>query len=262
MISDDSIPNGTLTLLGTGPGDPELLTLKAIKAIEAAQAIVAPKGTVNGASSALEIIKRVVDISDKEVVDVHFSMKKVHLSGEKDSSVTRSWDTAATEILKRTRRGMKVVFPTLGDPSLYSTAYYLLATCLEKAPGLETKVIPGISSMSTCSCTVQNPLALGDDLFCVIPATFDDRRIEAALLQFDSIALMKVHKCLPRLMELLEKTRLIDASILIERCGMEGQRIYFDPKDAVGEKLHYFSTLLVRKRGLKDIIKTDNHHEA
>ncbi len=261
-MHEDKTPGGGLCLVGTGPGDPELLTLKAIKAIEAAQAIVAPKGTVNGASSALEIIKRVVDISDKEVVDVHFSMKKVHLSGEKDSSVTRSWERAAEEVLKRTGRGMNVVFPTLGDPSLYSTGYYLLATCLERDPELRTEIVPGISSVTTCSCTIQAPLALGDDLFCVIPATFDDRRIEAALLQFDSIALMKVHRCLSRIIALLEKTGLIDASILIERCGMEGQRIYFDPKDAVEEKLHYFSTLLVRKRGLKNIIKTDNHHEA
>ena len=255
MTQGNHSRQGRLSLVGAGPGDPDLLTIKAVKAIEAAHSIVAPTGRAKGASSALEIIREAVDISGKEVIEVHFPMKKVHLSGEKDPSVLEGWNRAANEVLRRTDTGRDVVFPTLGDPSLYSTAYYLLATILEKKPGLETEVIPGISAMSTCSCTVQSPLALGDDLLCVIPATFDDSRIEGVLERFDSICLMKVHRCLPRITKLLEKNGLTDRSVLVERCGMKGQKIFHDLRDAAGRKIHYFSTVIVRRRGFKDITR-------
>jgi len=239
--------------VGTGPGNPDLLTLRAVRAIEDAHAIIAPMGMVNGRSSALETIRGAVDISRKEVVEIHFSMKKVRLSREKDKEVALSWEKAAKAVLERTDKGVNVVFPTLGDPSFYSTAYYLLATVLEKQPGLATEIIPGINAMSTCSSVIQSPLALGDDIFCVIPATFDDDRIEAALETFDSIALMKVHRCLPRIVKILDGLKLVERAVLVERCSLEGQRIFYDLRDAIDKKIHYFSTVLVRKQGMQNL---------
>ncbi len=261
MIQENISAQGRLSLVGTGPGDPDLLTVRAVRTIEAADAVIAPKGSAHGASSALAIIKNAVDISKKEVIEIHFPMRKVHLSRAKEPSVTKSWDKAASEVLKRTDMGKRVVFPTLGDPSLYSTAYYLLATVMERSPGLATEVVPGINALSTCSCTVQYPLALGDDLFCVIPATFDDLRIESALEEFDSIALMKVHRCLARIIELLKAKGLLDKSILVERCGMAGQRIFYDLRDAADMNVHYFSTVLVRKRGLREVVEKTGRSE-
>ncbi|RUM87136.1 MAG: precorrin-2 C(20)-methyltransferase [Thermodesulfatator sp.] len=243
--------SGRLNLVGIGPGDPELVTLKAIRILEDADAIVAPMASARGTSNALETARSVVDLSEKEMVQVHFPMKKVHLSEKKHQDVRAGWDKAAEQVMKRLSQGMNVAFPTIGDPSLYSTAYYLLATLKQKNPDLEARIIPGISAMSSCSCLVHSPLALGDDLFCVIPATFDDQRIEEALLRFDSITLMKVHSCLARIVAILERTGLLEKAILVERCGLQGERIFPDVRDALNQKIHYFSTILVRKRGLE-----------
>ncbi len=255
MNPSDENRKGRLSLVGVGPGDPQLLTLRAATVIEESDAIVAPNGRPGGSSSALETVRQAMDISGKEVVKVHFSMKKVRLSGKKDRRVTASWNKAAGEVLKRTDRGLHVVFPTLGDPSIYSTSFYLLATLREMEPDLQIEVIPGITAMSSCSSQCQLPLALGDDIFCVIPATFDDDRIRDALWKFDSIVLMKVYRCLPRIAAILEETGLLNKAVLVERCGLDGQNIYPDIRDAACRDLHYFSTVLVRKRGLDDIIK-------
>ena len=255
MNPSDEKKKGRLSLVGVGPGDPQLLTLRATTVIEDSDAIVAPNGRPGSSSNALETVRQAMDISGKEVVKVHFSMKKVPLSGKKDRQVLSSWNKAATEVLKRTDRGLHVVFPTLGDPSIYSTSFYLLATLREREPNLQIEVIPGITAMSSCSSECQLPLALGDDIFCVIPATFDDERIRDVLARFDSIVLMKVHRCLPRITDILEETGLLNKAVLIERCGLEGQNIYPDIRDAAGRDLHYFSTVLVRKRGLDDITR-------
>jgi len=239
---------GRLTIIGTGPGDPELLTLKALKAVEQAQAIVAPTGRPNGASSALEIIAQAADISGKQVVEVHFSMQKVRLSGSRHRSVEESWSKAADTVLEFTGQGMNVVFPTIGDPAFYSTAYYLLSTVQERQPGLVTEVIPGISSVGSCSSALKAPLALGDDMLCIIPATFGDDRIRQAIETFDSIALMKVHRCLPRVIRILEEYSLLENAVLVEKCALDGERIFQDIRKAAHEDLHYFSTVIVRKQ--------------
>lgn len=256
MNPSDENRQGRLSLVGVGPGDPQLLTFRAAMVMEEADAILAPNGRPGGSSNALDTVRQVVDISRKEVVKVHFSMKKVPLAGEKAVEVTASWDNAAREVLKRTDRGLHVAFPTLGDPSIYSTAFYLLATLSAREPDLQIEVIPGITAMSSCSCECRVPLALGDDIFCVIPATFEDDRIRDALAEFDSIVLMKVHRCLPRITGILEETGLLDRAVLVERCGLDGQNIYHDIRDAVNANIHYFSTILVRKRAL-EILKEE-----
>jgi precorrin-2/cobalt-factor-2 C20-methyltransferase len=114
-------------------------------------------------------------------------------------------------------------------------------------------MIPGITAMSSCSCGVLSPLALGDDILTVIPATFEDDRIEHVLIHHDSIVLMKIHRSMERVVALLDRTGLAEKAILVERCGMEGQRIYQDIREAAGRSLHYFSTILIRKRGLESV---------
>lgn len=252
-----SAKGALLSLVGVGPGDPGLLTLKAAARIMEADCLIAPKGRRDGASSALQIAAGAVDISGKEVLEMHFPMKHVVLRQKRDREVIEAWREAAAQVLSRLEAGMRIVFPTLGDPSLYSTAFYLLAVAQEMAAnsgqGLAAEMIPGITAMSSCSCGVLSPLALGDDILTVIPATFDDDRIEHVLIHHDSIVLMKVHRSMERVVALLDKTGLTEKAVLVERCGMDGQRIYRDIREAAGRGLHYFSTILIRKQGLETV---------
>ena len=241
-------PQGRLYLIGVGPGDPELMTCKAVRVLERTRVWVAPKAKADGASSALQIASAMVGLADKEVLEVRFPMKKIRLEQEHDPEVQQGWREAAGIVLERLDQGEDVAFPTLGDPGLYSTSFYLLNTLLEARRELPVTIIPGITAMSACSAQVDAPLGLGDDVLSVVPAAFDDARLRDILRTSDAVVLMKVFRRLPAVIELLDELGLTDKAVLLERCGMDGQHIYTDIRDAADKDLHYFSTLLVRKK--------------
>lgn len=239
---------GTLYLVGIGPGDPELMTCKAVRVLENTQVWAAPKARKNGASSALQIAAGQVELDGKTVLELRFPMKKVHLGQQQDAEVIQAWAEAADRVLAHLDQGQDVAFPTLGDPALYSTAFYLLHTLQERRDQLRVSIIPGITAMAACSARVCSPLGLGDDVVSIVPAAFDDERLRDILQRFDAVVLMKVFRKMDRIVALLEDLNLLDRTVLIERCGMDGQKIYTDIREAQGRELHYFSTMLVRKK--------------
>ncbi|RWX46643.1 precorrin-2 C20-methyltransferase; cobalt-factor II C20-methyltransferase [Candidatus Electrothrix aarhusensis] len=249
---------GRLYLVGVGPGDPELMTCKAVRVLEQTKVWVVPKARENGASSALQIVLAMVGSVDKEVLEVRFPMKKIRLEQDHDPEVQQGWQDAARIVLARLDQGEDVAFPTLGDPGLYSTSFYLLNTLqemlLESCRELPVTIIPGITAMAACSAQLHAPLGLGDDVLSVVPAAFDDTRLRDILLTADTVVLMKVFRRLPAVIELLDELGLTDKAVVLERCGMDSQRIYTDIREAAGKDLHYFSTLLIRKKQINKAV--------
>ena len=237
-----------LYLVGIGPGDPELMTCKAVRVLEDSPVWIAPKARTNGNSNALQIASAQVDPADKTVLQLCFPMKKIRLGQQQDPEVEAGWRQAAEQVLSHLDQGLDVAFPTLGDPALYSTAFYLLATLQDHCPELRVKIIPGITAMSACSGQVLHPLAQGDDLLSVVPAAFDDGRLRQILKTFDVIVMMKVFRSMDRIINILDELDLTDKAVLLERCGLEGQTVYADIRRAGNRQLHYFSTLIVRKK--------------
>ncbi len=138
-------------LVGIGPGDPELMTCKAVHVLEQTKIWVAPKAKENGNSSALQIAAGQVSLAEKTVLELRFPMKKVRLGQEPDPEVADGWRRAAETVQAHLDKGNDVAFPTLGDPSLYSTAFYLLATLQERRPEIKVTIVPGITAMAACS---------------------------------------------------------------------------------------------------------------
>ena len=246
MTTDNQ--QGRLYLVGIGPGDPELMTCKAVRILENTNVWVAPKAKKDGAGSALQIAAGQVELNGKTALELCFPMKKIHLGREQDPEVVRGWCEAAEVVLAYLDRGDDVAFPTLGDPALYSTAFYLLHTLQELQPELRVSIIPGITAMAACSARVCSPLGLGDDVVSIVPSAFDDDRLREILQTFDAVVLMKVFRKMDRIVALLDELGLVDNAVLIERCGMDDQRIYTDIREALDRDLHYFSTMLVRKK--------------
>ena len=243
--------NGKLSIVGIGPGDPELMTVKAVRTLEKADVIITPKARKNGKSTALQIASGLVDLSVKQVQQLHFPMHKVRLGEQhKDAEVLAAWKHAAETILTYIDQGLEVAFPTLGDPALYSTGFYVRHTLKSIRPEATVTIIPGITAMASCSATAGLPIGLGDDLVTIVPAAFDDDRLRQILLTADSIVLMKVHRVMERIFTLLEELDLIDKAVLFERCGQEGERVYTDIRKAPAP--HYFSTILIRKQELRE----------
>lgn len=239
-----------LYIVGIGPGDPDLLTIKALNILRHCPVIATPKASQHGHSTALSIVQQALpagEIDGKEIVELHFPMKKIHLGQEPDPEVLQAWQDAAGKVFAILTQGRDVAFPTLGDPAIYSTGYYLYATMIEMHPEVRVQFVPGISAMSSCSATTRTPICLGDDMLAVIPATFSDSRLRQILENFDTIVLMKVHRVIDNLIGLLSELNLLDKATLVERVGMADERVLAD-LSAIDGQVHYFSTIIVRKK--------------
>ena len=238
--------NGTLYIIGTGPGDPQLLTLKAVRIIESCPVIFAPRGSLNGTSTALAIVNEAVPFDGKTVVELHFPMKKIRTGHDPAPEVLAAWRHAAELILAQLDEGKDVCFPTLGDPAIYSTGYYLYETICGLRDDVRVEFVPGVSAMSSCSAALASPICLGDEMVAVIPATFSDDRLLEVLERFDTIVLMKVHRVIDHLVELLQSLNLIDRAVLVEKAGTSGERT-ISRLDQLAEPPHYYSTIIIRK---------------
>ena len=238
--------NGTLYIIGTGPGDPQLLTLKAVRLLDSCPVVFAPRGTKNGTSTALAIVREAVSFDGKTVVELHFPMKKIRSGHDPAPEVLAAWRHAAEMVLHHLDRGQDVCFPTLGDPAIYSTGYYLYETICGLRDDVNVQFIPGVSAMSSCSAALASPICLGDEMVAVIPATFSDERLRDVLDRFDTIVLMKVHRVLDHLVELLRSLDLIDRAVLVEKAGTSGERT-IRRLDGIVEPPHYYSTIIIRK---------------
>jgi len=189
-----------------------------------------------------------VDLTGKEIIEVYFPMKKVRMAMAPDPEVEAAWQHAARQVIARIRAGRQVAFPTLGDPAIYSTGIYTCQTLLELAPEIRTVIVPGVSAIGACAATAGIPLCQGDDMMAVVPATFDNQRLTEVMGSFQTIVLMKVHRVMDRLVRLLSELDLLEHAVLVERTAQDSERIIYDLTSVKADELHYFSTIIVRKR--------------
>ena len=235
-----------LYIIGTGPGDPELLTLKAINTLKKSTVIISPKGSANGSSTALSIISSVIPLENKQVEELYFPMKKIRSGQTPAPEVSKAWLAAAETVLKHIDKGTDVAFPTLGDPAIYSTGYYLYETICEIRQDIDVVFVPGIPAMSSCSASTATPICLGDEMVAVIPATFPNDRLKEVFMMFDTIVLMKVHRVIERISLLIDECNLTDCAVLVEQAGTANERIVHNIK-TLDHPPHYFSTMIIRK---------------
>ncbi|WP_051553442.1 precorrin-2 C(20)-methyltransferase [Desulfobulbus elongatus] len=260
-MKSDTPPSrtGRLYLVGVGPGDPELMTYKAARILSETKVWAVPTARKGGTSSARQIAEQVVPTNGRIVLSLCFPMKKVYLGQETDDQLLAAWRRSADEVIRHLDLGEDVAFPTLGDATLYSTAFYLLAMIQEERPQTPVTVVPGITAMAACAASQSSPLALGDDVLAVVPAAFEDERLRAILTTLDAVVLMKVHRRIDALIDLLEELDLVGCAVLTERSGMEGERVYTDVREARGRQLHYFSTMVIRKKKVQVSNGIDAH---
>ena len=238
---------GTFYVVGVGPGDPQLMTLKAARILEECDVWFVPSAFENGGSMALKIASGAVQREGKTILSHRFPMKQIHRGEAPDPEVKSAWQEAAKTIMASLADGKDVVFPTLGDPAIYSTGFYVCETLQEYGSPFKVEIIPGVSAIGASSAVAALPLCLGDERLVVIPATFENERIRELLELSDVVVFMKVYKVMARLVGLLEELGLVDNAVLVERCSLNDQKIWTNVREAVGPDIHYFSTMVVRK---------------
>jgi precorrin-2/cobalt-factor-2 C20-methyltransferase len=244
---------GKLNVIGVGPGDPELLTLKAVRIIRESQVLCVPKGREEGSSLALSIAGKAVNLDDKKIIEAYFPMRKTKNSGEarkggsaEDSDLDAKWSQTAQTIISKLSEGRDVAFLTLGDPTIYSTFYYLYDKLIELLPGLTIEIVPGVSSINASAARAKIALGLGDDRIAILPANYMGD-LRAALETFNTVVLMKVHKVFDQVTGLLQEMDLLDKAFYIAQAGMEDEKIFKDLKRVRQDDLQYFSMVIVKK---------------
>lgn len=229
--------------VGVGPGDPELLTLKAVRVIRSAPVLAVPKSEGGSASQALSIVRKAVDLDGKERLDLPFPMTK------DPSELEASRRRAAALISGRLNSGSDVAFITLGDPLLYSTFSYLVPFVRELSPGSEVKVVPGVMSFSAAASVIPAALAETDERVIIIPAAYDMEKVREALGAAETIVLLKVNRNMDGLIDLLSEAGLLERSFFVSRAGWPEEETVTDIRGLRGRRPDYFSTVIVRKNG-------------
>lgn len=232
----------TLYVIGIGPGDPELLTLKAVRLIRDVPVIFVPKGREDGRSLALSIVSKIIDLSNKRVVELHFPMVKTK---DVTDDIQNRWETLSDEVINNLRES-DAAFLTLGDPCFYSTFFYLSSRIKGSVPGLKIKIVPGISSINAGAAGAGISLGLADEKIAIIPANYFNLE-EAVIKTFDTLVFMKVDKRFGDLKRFLSDHGLIEKATYVSRVGMEGERLIKDINTITSEDLDYFSILIVKR---------------
>lgn len=236
---------GILYGVGVGPGDPELLTLKAARILRESTVIAVPNSdtSMDGKSRAYQIAEGAVAMEGKETLPLVFPMTK-------DASILEgARRKAASDIAERLNAGLDVVFITLGDPMLYSTFSYLVPFVRAEVDGLDVRVVPGVTSFCAAASKACVPLAEANESLVIIPAAYDLKTLRSALEAYDTVVIMKVNKKMDELVDLIESTGRLNSSFFATRVGWEGELIVTDLKSLRGARHDYFSTLIV-KRGI------------
>ena len=228
---------GKLYGIGVGPGDPELLTLKAKRIIESSPVLAKPVKKPGEESTAFTIIKPVVDLSKVEVIDLLFGM-----TGD-NADYWEFGRKAGDQVIEHLSQGKDVTLITLGDVSIYSTFMYLEQYVRSK--GYETEIIPGIPAFCGGAAKARVPLTLGDQCLAVVPSAKDNPMLEEALEKFDNVVVMKAGKSVEKVLDILKSKGYGPGCVtVVSNVGMPDE--YVGPVDA-GRTYGYFTTLIVKK---------------
>ncbi len=233
-----------LIAVGVGPGDPELITLKGLRAIQSADVIFTPLSREGDASIALQIATPWIDQERQRLVSLPLPMTR-------DAGQLRpAWQAAAATIQQELTGRQRGVYLLLGDPLLYGTFSYLWRE-LHTAANITVKIIPGITSFAAAAAAGGVPLTMADERFVVLPASYetDMLTLQRLLNDFNTVVLMKAGTALPAIVTALQQLNLLDYALYAERVGLEGEFITRDLRTLDLQHRPYLSLVIVRRGG-------------
>lgn len=220
--------------IGVGPGDPQLITLKAVEVLKHVDVVAVPKSRMDRESVAWEIAKGHCP-SDIQLMELEMPMTS------DETLLQAAWRNAATRILDVLHSGKSVAFLTLGDPSLYSTYTYLLNLLKEELASEQIETVPGIMAMAAAAAKVNQPLATGDEPLLVLPGIEGVDRYP----EIPNLVVMKVSRNLP---EVLKNLRDSGAkAVLATRVGQAGEEIRELTEQEELGKVDYLSLVLINR---------------
>jgi len=238
------LKTGTLYGIGVGPGDPDLITVKAANILQRTRHVFVPKAKQEGGSVALTIAQKHIH-PDAKVYELVFPMTT------DKSELKKRWDESARQVANVLQSGEDTCFLTLGDVFLYSTYTYMLRALRQLVPDVNVVTVPGITAFSAAAALAEFPVGEAKEPVTIIPTADDLDQVVQALSTGGTVVLMKIGKRLHRILDVLETAGALERSVFVSRAGMAQQRIVEDLRTLRGEQedTGYLSIILVRGKG-------------
>ncbi|WP_404354780.1 precorrin-2 C(20)-methyltransferase [Cytobacillus firmus] len=231
---------GTLYGLGVGPGDPELITVKAFRKLQESPVIAYPKKLRGSKSYAHRIVDMYINPEEKEMLGLVFPMTK------DEHTLRAEWTKSAEAIYGFLSQGKDVAFVTEGDPMLFSTFIHLMKLMQTAHPDVPIETVAGISSFNGSVNRLGIALADGDDHVAMIPATENMEEMRRVIETHDAIVFIKVAKVLDDMLNLLEEMDLLDKTHVVTKVTSD-EEVIWNVHELRGAELNYLSCMVVRK---------------
>jgi len=238
-----STPPGSLYGIGVGPGDPELITVKALNQLRAAPVVAFPAGINNRPGVAERTIERWLS-SEQQRLPLDFPYVQ-------DSEILDdAWEKAAATVWPYLQQG-DVVFACEGDISFYSTFTYLAQYLQKQHPTVGVEAIAGVSSPMAAAAALGIPLTCQAQQLAILPALYTVHQLEAVLAWAEVVVLMKVGSVYAQVWQILDQKQLLAHSYVVENATRENQVIYSGLQHYPDLQLPYFSLMIIKRENLK-----------
>jgi precorrin-2/cobalt-factor-2 C20-methyltransferase len=232
--------SGRLIGVGVGPGDPELLTLKGLRALREAQHIFVPVGDTGEVGRAERVVRE--HIEPERVTHLLFAL------GDGKRLRAGNWERAAHKVAGPLHAGDTCAFATIGDPNVYSTFTYLARTVRQYAPDVEVETVPGITALQDLASRSGTVLLEGDERLALLPFTAGGEHLQNALSEYETVVCYKGGGWLPDVLEAARSRGRLGDAIYGSRLGMEEEEV-LPAAEMVGREGTYLSTVIFTRRG-------------
>jgi precorrin-2/cobalt-factor-2 C20-methyltransferase len=235
----------TIYGVGLGPGDPELMSVKAARLIATA-GVVAHFRKSGRAGNARTLVDGMLmpDVIE-EVLEYPVTTEIAFEDPSYSNALRGFYDDCVRRLLHHVEAGRDVTVLCEGDPFFYGSFMHLHSRITGRAPVV---VVPGISGMSGCWTASGMPITFGDDVLTVIPATLDETSLRERLTSIDALVVMKLGRNLPKVRRALQSAGLADRAIYVERGTMADEKV-LPLAEKIDDEAPYFSMILVHGRG-------------
>ncbi|MDR4926715.1 precorrin-2 C(20)-methyltransferase [Peribacillus simplex] len=231
---------GTLYGLGVGPGDPELITVKAFRVIQESPVIAYPKKRKGSKSYAHRIVEVYIRPEEKDMLGLVFPMTK------DQAILDREWNGTVEKVWQKLNEGKDVAFVTEGDPLLYSTFIHMMKLMQELHPEVEIKTVPGISSFNGSASRLGIALADGDDHVAIVPARDDYEAMKKAIEDHEAVVFIKVAKVIDLMITVLKDLDLLEKASVVTKVTSD-EEVIWKVSELEGLELEYLTLMVVRK---------------